>query len=468
VTVPDPGSFRDPTGRVAISDDRVLRLLGERGAADARMALGTPSVRAAVECGDVISSRWAAAGSGYDPLVGGAPVAAVLEHPRLPFIAYPYEWTFAMLKDAALLTLRLLHETAADGVSLKDATPYNVQFRGTRPVFIDVGSFEPATESDPWFGRQQFYQLFLYPLMLQAYARADFQPWLRGSLEGITAPELDGILAGARARRRRGRLVHVKTHAAAARHARARTEAVEAESRRRGFSRELLLAQWKSLDRLVRSLDWQLAGSAWSEYGARGHYADAELTAKERFVAGVAATRRRALAYDLGANDGRFSRIAAAHCDYVVAADADRLVVDRLYRELRDAGEERIQPLAIDLADPSPGLGWGGAERASFADRGRPDLILYLAVVHHLAIGRNVPVELQLDALARLGGEVVFEFPTEDDAKVKELLLQKRAGLFEGYRLDRVDAVLADRFDVRSREVLERGTRVLYHLGPRV
>jgi hypothetical protein len=469
LTTPDPGSFRDPTGQVAISAGRILRLLSARGAADARTALAAPSVASATERGDVIASAWTTLPDASTTLADGAAVGEVLEHPRLPFIAYPYEWTFAMLQDAALLTLRLLRETAADGLSLKDATPYNVQFRGSRPVFIDVGSFEPAAASDPWFGRQQFLQMFLYPLMLQAYAGAAFQPWLRGSLEGITAPELDGVLGGPRLRhRRRGRLVHVKANAAAARRLRTRTEGVEAETRRSGLSRELLLTQWKALERLVGGLEWQEARSVWSDYGARGHYADAELAAKERFVAGVAATRHRELVYDLGANDGRFSRIALEHAAYVVAADADRLVVDRLYRELRAQGEERIQPLTIDLADPSPGLGWAGAERPSFADRARPELVLYLAVVHHLAIGRNVPVALQLDQLARLGGEVVFEFPTESDPKVQELLLAKRSGIFDGYRLEHVDRDVAERFDVRQREVLEGGTRVLYHLAPRV
>ncbi len=466
MTAPDPGSFRDPTGQVAVSDGRVLRLLSERGAADARAALAAPSVSASIERGDVVGTAWVEPHDGPAELADGAAVAAVLEHPRLPFVSYPYEWTFAMLRDAALLTLRLLRETAADGVSLKDATPYNVQFRGTRATFIDVGSFEPAAASDPWFGRDQFYQLFLYPLMLQAYAGAAFQPWLRGSLEGITAPELDGILAGAHVGWRKGRLVHVKATAAAARKLRTRTEAVEVETRRRGMSRELLVAQWKGIERLVTGLEWEESRSVWSEYGARGHYADGELHAKECFVGRVAGARQRSLAYDLGANDGRFARIALEHSDYVIAADADRLVVDRLYRELRAQGEERIQPLAVDLADPSPGLGWGGVERTSFTDRQRPDLVLYLAVVHHLAIGRNVPVAMQLDALARLGGEVVFEFPTEDDPKVRELLLQKRTGLFDGYRLDHVDAAVAERFEVRAREVLDGGTRVLYHLSP--
>lgn len=462
---PLAGSFRDPLSRVVTDGDRVVRLLAGRGVDDARDALDSASVRALIEAGEVVASAWLddPARAAVDP--SGA-FRAAIEHPRLPFISYPYEWPFSMLKDAALLTLSILRRTLPDGITLKDATPYNVQFLGAQPVFIDVGSFERRGETDPWFGYGQFTSLFLYPLMLQAYAGTAFQPWLRGSIEGISPTDMDGVLRGLRLRRRRGRLIHVRLHAAAVRRVSARTQDVETESKRARFSGRVLDNTWRNLERLVGRLEWGEARSVWSQYGTRDHYTDADLEAKERVVRDVAATRRRALVFDLGANDGRFSRIAAEHADYVVAVDADRLVVDRLYRTLRQAGERRIQPITIDLADPSPALGWGGAERSSFAGRARPDLVLYLAVVHHLAISRNVPVAMQLDQLAALGGEVVFEFPTEDDPKVRELLLAKRSGLFEGYRADVADRLVAERFGVARREVLASGTRILYHLVP--
>lgn len=461
--VADAGSFRDPLSRVVGIDDRIVRVLAERGADDLRAALAASSVAGLIEVGSVVGTSWlerVPAGI-EDPRM----VAAV-EHPRLPFITYPYEWPFSMLKEAALLTLGILRATLPDEITLKDATPYNVQFAGTRPVFIDVGSFERRAETDPWFGYAQFTSMFLYPLMLQAYAGAAFQPWLRGSLEGITPIDMDGILRGIRFRRRPGRFIHVRLHAAAIRKVKRRTEAVEDESKKARFSGRVLDNSWRGLEKLIRRLEWAEAKSVWSEYGTRDHYADEALEAKERFVAAVAGERRRGLVYDLGANDGRFSRIAAEHADCVVAVEGDRLVIDRLYRTLRAEGEERIVPLQMDLADPSPGLGWGGAERRSFDDRGRPDLTLYLAVVHHLAIGRTVPLALQLDALRARGGEIVFEFPTEDDPKVRELLLAKRGGLFDDYRLAEAERLIGERFDVRGREDLSP-TRVVFHLAPR-
>jgi SAM-dependent methyltransferase len=303
--------------------------------------------------------------------------------------------------------------------------------------------------------------------MLQAYTGAAYQPWLRGSLEGIAPQDIDGILRGARLRRRRGRLVHVRLAAAAAKRASERSEDVETEAKRARFSGRVLDNTWRNLERLVRRLEWAQARSTWSAYGTRDHYAEPELAAKDAFVRAVAGARPRQLVYDLGANDGRFARIAAEHAPHVIAADADVLVVDRLYRTLRAERDERIQPLALDLADPSPGLGFGGGERPSFAKRGRPDLVLYLAVVHHLAITRTVPLALQLDELAALGGEVVFELPTEDDPKVRTLLLAKRRGLFDDYRADVAERLVGERFDVARRETLASGTRILYHLVPR-
>jgi hypothetical protein len=463
---PDAGSFRDPLSRVASDGDRVVRLLAGRGVDDARAALASPGVAELVADGAVVASR-ELEGAEAAAVLGDGPYTAALEHPRLPFISYPYEWSFAMLRDAALLTLRILRRTLADGITLKDATPYNVQFVGSRPTFIDVGSFERRAESDPWFGYAQFASLHLYPLMLQSYTGAAFQPWLRGSLEGIAPTDIDGILRGARLRRRRGRLVHVRLAAAAAKRASERSEDVETEAKRARFSGRVLDNTWRNLERLVRRLEWGAARSTWSAYGTRDHYAEPDLAAKDAFVRAAVEARPRRLVYDLGANDGRFARIAAEHAPHVVAADADVLVVDRLYRTLRSEGDERIQPLALDLADPSPGLGFGGGERSSFARRGRPDLVLYLAVVHHLAITRTVPLAMQLDELAALGAEVVFELPTEDDPKVRTLLLAKRRGLFDDYRADVADRLIGERFDVAHRETLASGTRILYHLTPK-
>jgi hypothetical protein len=391
--------------------------------------------------------------------------AAVLRHEPVPFVSYPYEWPFSMLKDAALLELELVRRALDEGLTLKDASPYNVQWRGAKPVFIDVGSFERLREGEPWAGYRQFCTLFLYPLLLQALRGVDYRPLLRGSLEGIEPGEMRRLLSR-RDLLRRGVMTHVALHARLeARHA--GDADVRRELRSAGFRSELVKANVRGLEKLVRRLDWEPGATAWTGYGSTTAYSEADAERKASFVREAASARRRRLVWDLGANDGRYTRIAAEHADYAVALDADGAVVERLYRTLRDEGSTTILPLVIDVADPSPGLGWRGRERKPLLDRGRPDLTLALAVLHHLAIGANVPLAELVDWLAELGTELVVELPTPDDPMVARMLARKREGTHAGYNREAFERVLAEAFRVEAAEELAGGSRVLYHAVPR-
>lgn len=389
--------------------------------------------------------------------------SAVLRHARVPFISYPYEWPFSMLQDAALLELDLLRAALAEDMVLKDASPYNVQWRGSRPVFIDVGSFEQLREGETWAGYRQFCALLLFPLMIQAYARLPFQPWLRGSLEGISPAQARAILCGRRLLRR-GVLTHVALHARLER--READRDTRGELRRAGFRKELIEANAARLERLVRRLDWGASKTAWSGYGERVHYERDELEQKDRFVREACASRRFGLAWDLGCNDGRYSRIASEQGAYVVAVDGDQASVEALYRDLRATGEERILPLVMDLADPSPARGWRGNERGPLEQRGRPELVLCLALIHHLSIAANVPLVEVVDWLANLGGVVVVEFAGRDDPMVQRLLARKRDGAHPDYRADLFEQALAERFEIERQELLGSGRRTLYRARP--
>jgi ribosomal protein L11 methylase PrmA len=185
-------------------------------------------------------------------------------------------------------------------------------------------------------------------------------------------------------------------------------------------------------------------------------------------VRAAAARRSRRLAWDLGANDGDYARIAVdAGCESVLAMDADHPTVDLLYRALRDQDERRILPLVVDVCDPSPGLGWSGLERRPLLDRGRPELVLCLALVHHLAITRNVPLAAVVDWLHGLGGDLVVEFPTREDPMVQRLLAAKNEDAHGDYELERFERLLGEAFEIRRREALPSGTRVLFEASPR-
>ena len=462
---PDAGSFRDPLSRVFVDDDTVWRGLTPTALADYETLASSKFFAEALDRGDII---------GTERVVDGAPIpgewAAVLRHTRIGVLSYPYEWSFEMLRDAARLQLTLTRRALAESLITKDASAYNVQFVGSRPVFIDVGSFEKLRNGEPWAGYRQFCELFLNPLYIQALCDVPFQPLLRGSIDGIT-PGVAAAIIGKRGHFHKGIFTHVRLHARAERkYADAdRERDVRAELKRAGFGPALIDAQLANLAKAVDRLSWKQHDSTWSEYGDRGHYSDRDLEAKAAFVSSTVATVSQPnTVLDLGANDGHFSRVALeAGARSVIAVDSDHLVVDRLYRQLREQGDRRILPLVIDLADPSPALGWRSRERPSFVDRVRPDLVLCLAVVHHLALTNNVPLDEIVALLADFGAPVVVEFPHRDDVMATRLLARKRAGLFDAYDVDNWERAVEQRFVIDERQSLPSGSRTVYRCRPR-
>jgi hypothetical protein len=462
---PDAGSFRDPLSRVFVTEDAAWRGLTADALADFEALASSTFFAAAIDRGDIVATERVA-----DPADLPGEWAAVLRHERLDVLSYPYEWSFEMLRDAARLQLRLTRQALADSLITKDASAYNIQFAGSTPVFIDVGSFERLRKGEPWAGYRQFCELFLNPLYVQAVGDVPFQPLLRGHLDGIT-PGVAAAIIGRRGRFRKGIFTHVRLHARAERkYADAdRERDVRAELKRAGFGPALIDAQLRNLGKAVERLSWRQDDSTWSDYGGRSHYSDRDLEAKTSFVAAaVESVGGAPLVLDLGANDGQFSRVAVdAGAKSVVAVDSDHLVVDRLYRQLRQQGERRILPLVVDLADPSPAIGWRSRERPAFVERMRPDLVLCLAVVHHLALTNNVPLDEIVAFLADFKAPVVVEFPHRDDVMATRLLARKRSGLFDSYDVANWEKALEQQFTVEERHELPSGNRTVYRCRPR-
>ncbi|MFW2381164.1 MAG: methyltransferase [Acidimicrobiales bacterium] len=392
--------------------------------------------------------------------------AALVRHPRLPFISYPYEWSFGMLRDAALHQLDVVHSAAKAGVGVKDATPYNIQFVGSTPIFIDIGSFQLRKDSDPWFGYQQFCEMFLYPLMVQAYAGLSFQPLLRGNVNGIPVDQAKGILGPIRPRFQKGRLTHVLLHSLAQRGMADTDTNVAADVAEAGMTTELMLKTVEKLQTLVSGLDLGREKSVWSDYSDRTHYNDASLDEKRDFVS-AALRGRESLeqVIDIGCNDGMFSYLAAETANQVVAMDADELVLDRLYMRLRQdpsAEAAKITPLVVDLSTAGGGVGWRGQERPGLFDRIKPDSVLYLAVIHHLALTFNIPIEEQVRLLADITPHLIIEFPGENDIRVKQLLRNKRPGIHDDFTTENFERVLAESFTITRRVEISGGTRTMY------
>ena len=455
----DSGSFRDPLSRVFVGNGEVVRAFTAVGAKDIEKVWKKPSIQNALASGELIESNLVSPAS-----VGlNDPWVTAMTHPLIPFISYPYEWTFSMLKDAAQLQLKLTRETLADGIGLKDATPYNVQFIGSRPQFIDAGSFEKRRKGDPWYGYRQFCEMYLYPLMMQGYLGVGFQQFLRGSVNGISPDTMRKLLPASIRRPRKGRLTHVVLHAAAQNRFADSDNNMKSDAAKAGMNAQVLDATLRKLQGIVKKISLGDKKSTWSEYSERGHYIESSLDEKQKFVRDAVASAPRKQVWDIGCNDGVFSRIAAAHSDYVVAMDADPLVVDRLYNTLKAEKNEQILPLYVDLTDSGGGVGWRGQERPGVFDRGRPDIVMALAVIHHMAITFHVPLTSQLDMFRDLTPELIIEMPHADDPMVRKLLTNKRDGIHDDFTLEEFERLLNERFTVKSKMLLSSGTRTIFH-----
>ena len=458
----EAGSFRDRQGRVFYSGEQVFRALSTKAWKDWQRLSATRFFKEYSARGLIIPTR-EATDAAPQALEGNW--AGVLEHHKIPFVSYPYEWCFGMLQDAALLQLDLLLASLREDMVLKDASSYNIQWMGSQPVFIDTGSFEEFRQGQPWAGYRQFSQLFLFPLLLQSYKDLPFQPLLRGRVDGISAADCNAIMS-LRDLFRSGVLSHVYLQSKLEkRYGTAGTD-VRKALHTAGFKKELITANLRKLRKLVSRLQWNPSGSTWSEYASDNTYSDSDTRHKRRFVQKLAAAHPRSLVWDLGCNTGVYSRIAAANSDYVVSIDADQLAVERLYRQLKEEKNSKVLPLVNELADYSPDLGWRGSERRGLTSRDKPDLILALALIHHMVISANIPVSEFVSWLAETGGELVLEFVDKSDPMV-QTLLRNKDDQYADYEKGFLEKNLKRFYRIERQEELESKSRTLYHCVPR-
>ncbi|MDH3638389.1 MAG: methyltransferase [Gammaproteobacteria bacterium] len=455
----ESGSFRDRHGRIFYIDDRVYRGLSEKALDDWRALANTRLFAHHVQHGSLIGTRELDQAPSTDRSVGEW--AGMLGHDPVPFITYPYEWSFQMLKDAALLQLTLILDALDEGLMLKDASSFNVQWRGSSPVFIDITSFEKLDERSPWGGYRQFCQLFLFPLMIQAFKNIDFHVLLRGDLEGISS-ELAANLMSFRDYLRPGVLPHIVMQAKLQSRLATSQKDIKGDLKQAGFNKALIQSNVKRIKRLVEKLEWAPSESQWSGYIHLDHYSSAATNAKQAFVKRAVSSRHRRLVWDLGCNTGVYSRIAGEHAEYVIAMDADHLAVDRFYTQLKSEIISNITPIVNNLADSSPSLGWRNRERKTLEQRGTPDLILCLALVHHVVIGANIPLDEFIEWLSELDGDLVIEFVDKQD-KMVQALLRNKDDVYTDYRRKHFEDCLARYYAIRAEETLENEARFLYY-----
>jgi hypothetical protein len=377
---------------------------------------------------------------------------------QLAFITYPYEWCFDQWKDAAMLTLEVLQESLRFGMILKDATPFNIQFHRGKYVFIDTASFERYEAGKPWVAYRQFCECFFGPLLLMHYGHAELNRMLTGYPEGIPLSIVSRLLPF-RSKLNAAALLHIHFQDAYKPKQPGKQATIH-------LSQNRLLAIIDSLYSAIAKLKPTAGGSsAWSRYYPETilstEYLSEKHAAVDRMIAGLSI--RSAL--DAGANNGYFSELLASRGITVVAVDADGACVNALYRNIREKQLTTIYPLQVDMAAPTPAIGWNNTEHESFLNRcqNRFDLTLALALVHHLAIGKNIPLEKIASVFASFGEHLLIEFIPKSDPKVQQLL-ENRKDIFSAYSQEGFEQAFLNYFSITDKVRLTTADRVLYLL----
>ena len=445
-----PSSFRDPSGFLFHREGRLYRQVNDGYRADYKQLMESGLYRDLTEQGLLVPHEE----TSEPPMSGGG--SMVIQPETIPFISYAYEWSFSQLQDAALATLSIEKKALEHGMSLKDASAYNVQFRGSRSVMIDTLSFERYREGEPWVAYRQFCQHFLAPLALMSHTDVRLSQLLRVNIDGIPLDLTSRLLPG-KTKLALGLATHIHLHAQAQR----KYSDKPAKPASGKMSRMAFLGLIDNLESTTRKLEWKPEGTEWGNYYDATNYSDSSLDHKRQVVEDYLARANPKTLWDLGANTGLFSRIASDRGISTVAFDIDPAAVELNYLDCRKRDEKSMLPLLSDLTNPSPAIGWQNRERQSLIERGPCDTAMALALIHHLALGNNLPFDRIADFLAGICRTLVIEFVPKTDSQVQRLLAT-REDVFPGYTQSGFEQAFSSRFAILASSPVKDSERTIY------
>jgi len=446
-------SFRDPNGFIFKQDGILYRQINQSYASEYSLLMESGLYARLIKAGLLIPHEESSVPP-VEPVQG----FKVIQPEYVPFISYPYEWSFGLLKEAALATLSIQKRALKAGMTLKDASAYNIQFVGGRAVLIDSLSFDIYHEGEPWVAYRQFCQHFLAPLALMAYTDIRLNQLLRVYIDGVPL-DLASRLLPFRSRLDFGLLTHVHLHA------RLQKQSADPTAQTKGSSgkvtKQAMQGLIESLEATIRKLNWKPAGTEWGDYYNITNYSDTAFQHKQSLISSWISRVAPKLVWDLGANDGTFSRLAGDRDILAISYDIDPAAVEQNYQQVKAKKERNIIPLLLDLTNPSPAIGWHNRERGSLLNRAPADLVLALALIHHLAISNNVPLPQLADFFADAGKWLVIEFVPKSDSQVQKLL-SSRKDIFSNYTRESFEDAFQERFVIHEKISVQDSERHLY------
>lgn len=459
----DRGSFRDPNGYVFKQDDRIIRAIMpamhsqfadiyNSGLHQRLASMGLMIGCQRIEADDLTRSSFIGA--------RGETAAALYEHPEVPMLSYPYEWTFSLLKDAAIAHLELQIQALSENYVLSDATAYNMQFIDGKPIHIDVLSLQPYEDGQHWSGYNQFCRQFLLPLLIEAWGGVSYQAMYRGSIDGIAFDDALAILPRRKLFTSLTAFSHVYLHGKSV--TTASSANFDSSTRKQPqLSRSNYLAILKQLQVFLKDLKIAHRNhSYWNSYATKNSYSDEMRETKLGFVRDWAAREKPNLIWDIGGNTGDYSRAAlegGARRAIVLDSDTDSL--EFLYNTHTKSGVP-ILPLKMNLSDPSADIGWNQTERKGLMSRTNADGMLALAVIHHLVIGANLPLSEVVNWFLDIAPTGVIEFVPKQDPMVQQLLDQ-RNDVFPDYTEEHFRELVTLRKKIVSEHKFDSNGRLL-------
>ncbi|MDU9047980.1 MAG: class I SAM-dependent methyltransferase [Candidatus Electrothrix sp. Rat3] len=447
----EKSSFRDPSGYLFVKNGDLYRLIKNSYQKEYVHLCTSGLYEKLTNMGLLISHDEIT-----ESLISDPACYKIIKPVQIPFISYPYEWSFSQLRDAALLTLRIQRLSLKKGMSLKDASSYNIQFQKGQPIFIDTLSFELHQEGKPWVAYKQFCEHFLSPLLLMSYTDIRLNQLATRFIDGIPL-DLSASLLPFRARFN----VHIFFHIIMHSKLQKKYENKTVDCERKKVSNIAMLGIFDSLAKLVSSLRPKSQDTEWGDYYSDINYDETAFQYKKELLKSLVHKCEHKMIWDLGANTGFFSRIAGLGTTPVISFDIDPVAVEKNYRMVKRNKEENILPLVLDLTNPSPGIGWSNHERKTISERNLPETVLALALIHHLAISNNIPLQHIASFFYGICKNLIVEFIPKEDSQVQRLLAT-REDIFPGYTMKEFERIFSEKFFIIEKCPVKNTKRTFY------
>ncbi len=446
-------SFRDPSGYIFEKNDIVYRAVSDQYISNYNLLMDSGLYNELTKKGLLISHQETKINTSDKNIV------KVIAPRKIHFISYPYEWTYGQLKDAALATLKIQQISMRYGMSLKDATPFNIQYVDGKACLIDTLSFEKWTNNKPWVPYKQFCEQFLSPLAIAALCDVRILSLQQNMIDGIPL-DFAASLLPIRARFKLGIIIHILLHAKAQNKFKKGNRYL---SRPVSFGASTLTGLIESLKNTVLSLNLKNQEGKWGTYYQDCIGSAKYLQQKQEFIEQFVQESNPKVVWDIGANIGKFSHLIGRKNIEVISIDGDSISVEKNYRLCKNEKVNSVLPLIIDICSPTPSIGWGNKERLSLIQRGPADLIIALALIHHLAIAKNIPFEYISSLFASCSKWLVIEFVPKDDENVKTML-SSREDIFNKYSKEEFEIEFRKHFNILNIQPLLDSNRTLYFM----